>query len=426
MSKKPQSPIYNQSSPDQTLFDTVPLSTPFLNSERDLERLRLGDPVKQLVTLLNQAYDCLGGRDSAAIFDRFLEFCIGALKVIPLEKSYTAILALADPTTIGIDQQALAVAEYMKTRRYWNDEVIAGLNVQTIGLFAQGLALLHYHAQLHLGKVRPTPLTDTDDTSIVDHSRSQRQRRSPASNLTPTVAPDADLQTEAEAEAEPTTIPTVAAVNAGDSGGAESEPAEDVRGGGGTGIKHGKLNRTRPSRMSTPDLLGEFYMTWGSSHSDQKWNGQFFTPWDIALLLAQLLLLNIEEWPTDKVVSIGEPCCGSGVMMLAVYEVLRQRRPDLVVNGLVQVELVDVDYTCVLMAEVNLRLYQIPFWRLDTAPTTGQTVYTQLVSLIHGDVLTLNYLDKAYQASAVAKQTQHIEARQSVVPNYKPRQKETL
>ena len=62
------------------------------------------------------------------------------------------------------------------------------------------------------------------------------------------------------------------------------------------------------------DPLGSFYMERFSYGS----NGKFFTPWNVAYMMAEMLDMK----PTDKV---SDPACGSGTMLLAARCVIHRK-----------------------------------------------------------------------------------------------------
>ena len=62
------------------------------------------------------------------------------------------------------------------------------------------------------------------------------------------------------------------------------------------------------------DPLGTFYQEY---FSDGK-NGEFFTPWNVAYMMAEML----DPEPTDK---IHDPACGSGIMLLAARCVIHKK-----------------------------------------------------------------------------------------------------
>lgn len=149
------------------------------------------------------------------------------------------------------------------------------------------------------------------------------------------------------------------------------------------------------SEHSYTDLIGATYMNFGYPNTD---GGQFFTPISVAKLMAQLMLpedlvKNVndrikaaiagsplasgmllasigipaefaEDWFVARILppviddiepeTIYDPCCGSGVMFLAMAEQIPIWMTQL---GLVQFCGQDVDQTAVTMAQINVMLY---------------------------------------------------------------------
>ncbi len=137
------------------------------------------------------------------------------------------------------------------------------------------------------------------------------------------------------------------------------------------------------------DLPGWLYMNWAVTNDSA---GQFFTPWEVTVMMAQitadgawiertvidriaeacekagipeLAVLAIDErlavrtvlpacWEHYEPVTVCDPCCGSGTMLLAVAAQLPRW---MVVFGLVQFYGQDVDGLCCQMARVNFMLY---------------------------------------------------------------------
>lgn len=69
------------------------------------------------------------------------------------------------------------------------------------------------------------------------------------------------------------------------------------------------------------DFLGNLYMSmdFGSS-----WHGQFFTPWHIASCMAKMTISDCEGELQDKgFVSVNDPTCGAGCMLLAAADAYR-------------------------------------------------------------------------------------------------------
>lgn len=66
------------------------------------------------------------------------------------------------------------------------------------------------------------------------------------------------------------------------------------------------------------DFLGELYMRF---NLENKWRGQFFTPWHIAELMAKIL---VEEIVSDEYISVNDPCCGAGCMLIAFANICKE------------------------------------------------------------------------------------------------------
>ena len=137
------------------------------------------------------------------------------------------------------------------------------------------------------------------------------------------------------------------------------------------------------------DALGEIYMSWAHPNAH---TGQFFTPWCLCQMAAQMIvgdpLIELSsriveaigiDWSTlgmdptmpatlehiatrylpDHIeryrpITVQDPAVGSGGMLLAVAETYPQWA---VRMGLVQFFGQDIDYTCVLMCRINCMLY---------------------------------------------------------------------
>ena len=141
------------------------------------------------------------------------------------------------------------------------------------------------------------------------------------------------------------------------------------------------------------DVLGGAFMEFVCP-SDAKYHGQFFTPWNVAVMMAEMtaqdleqrvlarmedalehdrmylmgralgidvnlntklmLLAGEETRPHYQPVTICDPACGSGIMLLACASVLPRWA---VANRLVEFFGQDIDATCANMARINCRLY---------------------------------------------------------------------
>lgn len=70
------------------------------------------------------------------------------------------------------------------------------------------------------------------------------------------------------------------------------------------------------------DFLGRVFM---QLELGDKYRGQFFTPWDVARMMAAMQLGDTEALFRDKpFITLSEPACGAGCMVLAFADVLRK------------------------------------------------------------------------------------------------------
>lgn len=123
------------------------------------------------------------------------------------------------------------------------------------------------------------------------------------------------------------------------------------------------------------DYLGEIYMR---SETSSKQAGQFFTPYHVSKATAEMTLDSTiinDYMDNDKILTLNEPTCGSGGMVLAAADALYNKyhfnisRNLFVVCG-------DIDKRCVHMAYLQLALAGIP------------------AIILHQDALTLETWDK--------------------------------
>jgi type I restriction-modification system DNA methylase subunit len=105
------------------------------------------------------------------------------------------------------------------------------------------------------------------------------------------------------------------------------------------------------------DVLGQVYMTFAYPNPG---SGQFFTPWDVARMMAEMnaadavveIRRRVDSGQPFEPVSILDPCCGSGTMLLAFASCVPRELLQYV-SFFGQ----DIDMTCVRMARINCRLY---------------------------------------------------------------------
>lgn len=98
------------------------------------------------------------------------------------------------------------------------------------------------------------------------------------------------------------------------------------------------------------DFLGEIFE--GSSFANGN-HGQFFTPWNLSVLIAQMSLQGFQKIP-GRILTVSEPACGAGGMCLAACQVFSEAGLNIASD--VYFEAQDIDPTCSRMAYIQLSL----------------------------------------------------------------------
>ena len=102
------------------------------------------------------------------------------------------------------------------------------------------------------------------------------------------------------------------------------------------------------------DFLGTIYEA--SGFSVRKYGGQFWTPTQLAEVMARISMTDGDR--TTEIITVADPCCGSGRLLLAACKVLEE-------NGVVVAERVwtdstDIDAVCAQITYVQLSLAGVP------------------------------------------------------------------
>lgn len=107
------------------------------------------------------------------------------------------------------------------------------------------------------------------------------------------------------------------------------------------------------------DYLGELYMRSETSNSHA---GQFFTPYCVSKMCAEVVVGGEKVFAAmenDEILTLTEPACGSGGMVLAAADVLYNNYHFNISRNLL-VECSDIDSRCVHMSYLQLGLAGIP------------------------------------------------------------------
>ncbi|MEE3350194.1 MAG: N-6 DNA methylase [Candidatus Gastranaerophilaceae bacterium] len=85
--------------------------------------------------------------------------------------------------------------------------------------------------------------------------------------------------------------------------------------------------------------------------------GQFFTPYSVSKLMAEINVGNIENIADRELITLSEPCSGSGGIIIAFAESLKEK--DYNYQNKLFVEAIDIDEMCFMMTYIQLSLYGI-------------------------------------------------------------------
>lgn len=105
------------------------------------------------------------------------------------------------------------------------------------------------------------------------------------------------------------------------------------------------------------DVLGEVFH---ALELHNKYKGQFFTPQSICEMMSEITLDKEldERIKENGYVTLCEPCCGSGAMILGFAKALKKRGYNYCSQ--LYAEAIDKDLRCVYMFYIQLSLYGIP------------------------------------------------------------------
>lgn len=104
------------------------------------------------------------------------------------------------------------------------------------------------------------------------------------------------------------------------------------------------------------DCLGTLFMGMDLGNAG---TGQFFTPYEVSRLTAQMTLLGADELIARKgFITLSEPACGAGGMVVAAADTLRSMGVNY--QECMHVTAVDIDRTACHMAYIQMSLLHIP------------------------------------------------------------------
>ena len=122
------------------------------------------------------------------------------------------------------------------------------------------------------------------------------------------------------------------------------------------------------------DFLGQVFSILNLGNAAK---GQFFTPYHVSKMMAEINFVELEKHLKEKdFITLSEPCCGSGGMIIAYAETMKNRGYNY--QHQLYVEAVDIDELCFKMAYIQLALLGIP------------------AKVIRGDSLAMRYFEVYY------------------------------
>lgn len=100
------------------------------------------------------------------------------------------------------------------------------------------------------------------------------------------------------------------------------------------------------------DILGTIFH---ELQLNNAWKGQFFTPDNVSRMMASMTIPSTLD---KEIMTICEPTCGSGTMVIASAWAMQQNHIDYQTRSLFVAK--DLDIRCVWMTYIQMMLYQIP------------------------------------------------------------------
>jgi len=107
--------------------------------------------------------------------------------------------------------------------------------------------------------------------------------------------------------------------------------------------------------QESQDFLGQVYM---SLNLGSQANGQYFTPYSVCKFMAEINFTEIESFQNNQLITLSEPCCGSGALIIAFAQTLREHNINY--QQKLFVDAIDISEMCFKMTYIQLSLLGIP------------------------------------------------------------------
>lgn len=103
------------------------------------------------------------------------------------------------------------------------------------------------------------------------------------------------------------------------------------------------------------DFLGKIFM---SNDMGAGYKGQFFTPYHVSKMMAEIQLIDADNFKDKELITVSEPCSGAGGMIIAFADCLKEK--EINYQQKIYVEAIDIDDLCFKMTYIQLALLGIP------------------------------------------------------------------
>lgn len=100
------------------------------------------------------------------------------------------------------------------------------------------------------------------------------------------------------------------------------------------------------------DFLGSIF---GELRLNNEWSGQFFTPYNIGSMMSKIILEDqIETKSKSEPITISDPCCGSGCLLIGAVNHARESGYNIEKDVIIYTQ--DIDNIAALMCYIQLSL----------------------------------------------------------------------
>lgn len=156
------------------------------------------------------------------------------------------------------------------------------------------------------------------------------------------------------------------------------------------------------------DILGQLYMSLELGNTN---TGQFFTPPEVSELMARITFGDGTEHANKPFITLCEPACGAGGMVLAFVKVMLEKGWNPVDHVWVQAQ--DIDRTAALMCYLQLALWHVP-----AAVVVGNTIAVESREVFYTPAHYLGFWPSKLARHEAERQAQEVieDATTSITP----------